>query len=347
MTTNTLQAPRTVRDVLFFGCTLLRRRSGVTIFGSAWRRTVAVPRFRGPPAIRRWVRLYLVRVHVASGSCVLGGSSTAGIAQGEQSAPHPAISPQAPLPGYLFVCGQSAREHSHSVVALCCGLCRAALRRLDSLTARAAQKLPVHIADVLTTPQATRSDSHRTTMHPCEPVRGRRLGVRSVWLDNPNAETGPVTYDAPILFETPHAVNRALKAHSKATPVPHCFVSLPTIIPPHQRLPAASFRAESRPEFDLSHSSAPAVLNETQQIFTLLHDCSVKPIKIDDNETLNVNWFAGAASIPQLSSHINNTLAQARAQLGLSYCCTGQELGPTPTLAELNRTPGLPIRFNA
>ncbi|KAF8131356.1 hypothetical protein K438DRAFT_1948086 [Mycena galopus ATCC 62051] len=48
MTTNALQAPRTVRDVPFFGCTLLRRRSRVTIFGSAWRRTVAVPKFRPP-----------------------------------------------------------------------------------------------------------------------------------------------------------------------------------------------------------------------------------------------------------------------------------------------------------
>lgn len=53
---------------------------------------------------------------------------------------------------------------------------------------------------------------------------------------------GPVTYDAPILLEAPHAVNRALKARSKVTPVYHCFVSLPTIIPPPQRLPAASCR---------------------------------------------------------------------------------------------------------
>ncbi|KAF8176822.1 hypothetical protein K438DRAFT_1846170 [Mycena galopus ATCC 62051] len=33
-------------------------------------------------------------------------------------------------------------------------------------------------------------------MHPCEPARGRRLGARSAWLDNPNAEIaksqGPV-----------------------------------------------------------------------------------------------------------------------------------------------------------
>ncbi|KAJ6550658.1 hypothetical protein DFH09DRAFT_1086601 [Mycena vulgaris] len=51
---------------------------------------------------------------------------------------------------------------------------------------------------------------------------------------------GPVTYDALIFLEAPHAVNRALKAHSEATHVYHCLVPLPTIIPPPQRLPAAS-----------------------------------------------------------------------------------------------------------